>query len=139
MFGNEAAHAQFLKLIIGRLTSPAPLDPADVNAMLGEMAELVGTSGAYVILLGRRPDGSISMEGRFTSYASDARGYALSARELANFSDPYRDEPLVVADSEALSPQESAITEAMRERGLRAALMVTVHRERRTARRRRVQ
>lgn len=126
MSGNGSARERFLELIISRLTAPAPLAEDDVNAMLGEMADLVGTTGAYVILLERQTSGAMSITGRFASYATDAPAFALSAETLAGFIEAYRDEPFVVNDSQALPAAQKQVTHAMRDRGLRSALMTTV-------------
>ena len=83
MSGNIAARERFLELIIGRLTAPTPLIADDVNAMLGEMADLVGTIGACVELLDCQPIGAMSISGRFASYATDAPAFVGARGQLS--------------------------------------------------------
>ena len=124
---DSSAREQFLSSLLEQLTQPAPLsDESGTSAMLRDMANMLNTTGAYVIMLEQTSSGGVNIDYRHAWYAKDVRPLSFGGRGMGALSALFKRGPLLIPDSQLLPEAQKEFADELESRGLRAALMLGV-------------
>ena len=123
-----SARERFLMLVLDRLTESAPaISDESTQELLREMAHVLDTAGAYVIMLAHDKAGSVGVELRTAWYEHPVEPLSFDDSRLSDLDRIHRRGPLVINDARELPPSQAQLAVELESRGLRAAVMHGVY------------